>query len=59
MLDLSTFCKGRPKGFLESDVYICEYRLDKTAHLFYKISKSKYVLKVVKKVSKLTTFIHV
>ncbi|KAG8179697.1 hypothetical protein JTE90_025653 [Oedothorax gibbosus] len=42
VLDLSTYCKGRPKGFKEEDVYICEYRVDKTAHLFYKISKIKY-----------------
>ncbi|GFW22363.1 histone-lysine N-methyltransferase ASH1L [Trichonephila clavipes] len=42
VLDLPTYCKGRPKGFKEGDVYICEYRVDKTAHLFYKISKIKY-----------------
>ncbi|XP_064620312.1 uncharacterized protein LOC135483383 isoform X2 [Lineus longissimus] len=43
VLDLNTYCKGRPKGVIkEEDVYICEYRLDKTAHVFYKISRSKY-----------------
>ena len=26
----------------ERDVYICEYRLDKTAHLFNPISRNKY-----------------
>ncbi|GBN73545.1 Histone-lysine N-methyltransferase ASH1L [Araneus ventricosus] len=42
VLDLLTYCKGRPKGFKEEDTYICEYRVDKTAHLFYRISKIKY-----------------
>ncbi|XP_015917304.2 uncharacterized protein [Parasteatoda tepidariorum] len=42
VLDLPTYCKGRPKGFKEDDIYICEYRVDKTAHLFHKISKIKY-----------------
>jgi hypothetical protein len=42
VLDLTTYCKGRPKGAKEDDVYICEFRLDKTAHVFYKISRSKY-----------------
>lgn len=41
VLDLSTYCKGRPKGFKEDDVYICEYRVDKTAHFFNKIAKLK------------------
>jgi histone-lysine N-methyltransferase ASH1L len=39
VMDLNTYCKGRPKGMREQDIYVCEYRLDKTAHLFYKISK--------------------
>ncbi|KAJ8304065.1 hypothetical protein KUTeg_017648 [Tegillarca granosa] len=39
VMDLNTYCKGKPKGIRDQDVYICEYRLDKTAHLFYKISK--------------------
>ncbi|XP_054713752.1 serine-rich adhesin for platelets-like [Uloborus diversus] len=42
VLDLPTYCKGRPKGYKEEDIYICEYRVDKTAHMFYKISKIKY-----------------
>ncbi|XP_060076770.1 histone-lysine N-methyltransferase ASH1L-like [Ylistrum balloti] len=42
VVDLNTFCKGRPKGVRDQDIYICEYRLDKTAHLFYKISKHPY-----------------
>uniref|UniRef100_T1IMB6 Ubiquitin-activating enzyme E1 C-terminal domain-containing protein n=1 Tax=Strigamia maritima TaxID=126957 RepID=T1IMB6_STRMM len=42
VMDLNTYCKGRPKDFKEDDLYVCEYRLDKTAHLFHKISKSKF-----------------
>ena len=42
VLDLQTFCKGRPVGALEEHVYICENRVDKTARLFHKISKPKY-----------------
>ncbi|KAK3604677.1 hypothetical protein CHS0354_009289 [Potamilus streckersoni] len=38
VMDLLTYCKGRPKGCKEQDIYICEHRLDKTLHLFYKIS---------------------
>ncbi|XP_038073300.1 histone-lysine N-methyltransferase ASH1L-like [Patiria miniata] len=41
-MDFYTYCKGRPKGVEEKDVYICEYRLDKTAHLFNPISRNKY-----------------
>lgn len=39
VLDPNTYSKGRPKGFKEQDVYICEYRVDKTAHLFHKIKE--------------------
>lgn len=42
VLDLNTYCKGRPTGAQEEHVYICEYRVDKSARLFSKISKSKY-----------------
>ncbi|XP_022105816.1 histone-lysine N-methyltransferase ASH1L-like isoform X2 [Acanthaster planci] len=42
VMDLYTYCKGRPKGTEEKHVYICEYRLDKTAHLFTPISRNKY-----------------
>ena len=41
VLDPMTYCKGRPIEAVEEHVYICEYRVDKTAHLFYKISKSQ------------------
>ncbi|XP_069582002.1 histone-lysine N-methyltransferase ASH1L [Ranitomeya imitator] len=42
VLDLYTYCKGRPKGVKEPDVYICDYRLDKSAHLFYKIHRNRF-----------------
>nr|XP_023695525.1 histone-lysine N-methyltransferase ASH1L-like [Paramormyrops kingsleyae] len=42
VLDLYTYCKGRPKSVKEQDVYICDYRLDKSAHLFYKIHRNRY-----------------
>ncbi|XP_056020790.1 uncharacterized protein LOC125649572 isoform X3 [Ostrea edulis] len=44
VMDLNTFSKGRPKGTREQDIFICEYRMDKTAHLFYKISKQPYII---------------
>ena len=40
--DPAAFCRGRPMRAREEDVYICEYRVDKTARLFNKISKPKY-----------------
>ncbi|VVC87422.1 unnamed protein product [Leptidea sinapis] len=33
---------GRPVGASEAHVYICELRVDRTAHLFTKISRPKY-----------------
>ncbi|KAL5005481.1 hypothetical protein ScPMuIL_018937 [Solemya velum] len=42
VVDLNTYCKGRPKNVREQDIYICEYRVDKTAHLFFKINKQRY-----------------
>jgi histone-lysine N-methyltransferase ASH1L len=42
VLDYAAFCKGRPIGSVEEHVYICEYRVDKSARLFNKISKPKY-----------------
>ncbi|XP_042202296.1 histone-lysine N-methyltransferase ASH1L-like [Callorhinchus milii] len=42
VLDLYTYCKGRPKGVKDQDVSICDYRLDKSAHLFYKIHRNRY-----------------
>lgn len=43
VLDPLTYCKGRPKGYRDDDIYICEYRMDKTLHLFYKISPKQRV----------------
>ena len=42
VMDLPTYCKGRPKGTQEKDIFICEFRLDKTAHLFKKITKNEW-----------------
>lgn len=42
VLDLNTYCKGRPIGAIEEHVYICEYRVDKGARLFSKVSKPKF-----------------
>lgn len=42
VMDLNTYCKGRPIGAPEEHIYICEYRVDKTARLFSKNSKSKF-----------------
>ena len=40
VMDIPTFCKGRPIGSVEEHVYICEYRVDKKARLFDKIPKT-------------------
>lgn len=42
VMDLNTFCKGRPVDCVESHVYICELRVDKAARLFSRISKNQY-----------------
>lgn len=42
VMDPASFCRGRPNDAEEEHVYICEYRVDKTARLFNKISKPKY-----------------
>lgn len=42
VLDLNSYCRGRPIGSQEDHVYICEYRVDKGARVFSKISKPKY-----------------
>ncbi|RWS15580.1 histone-lysine N-methyltransferase ASH1L-like isoform X3 [Dinothrombium tinctorium] len=42
VLDSQTYCKGRPKGSREEDIYICDYRVDKSARFFNKISKHQY-----------------
>ncbi|KAG1709134.1 Histone-lysine N-methyltransferase ASH1L [Nymphon striatum] len=42
VMDLNTYCKGFPREYSQDGIYICEFRLDKSARLFSKISKSKY-----------------
>nr|XP_053639713.1 uncharacterized protein LOC128693874 [Cherax quadricarinatus] len=42
VLDLNSYCRGRPIGAQEDHVYVCEYRVDKSARVFSKISKPKY-----------------
>lgn len=42
VMDLNTYCKGRPVDSIESHVYICELRVDKAARLFSKNSKNQY-----------------
>ncbi|XP_014262074.1 histone-lysine N-methyltransferase ash1 isoform X2 [Cimex lectularius] len=42
VLDLNTFCKGRPVGSDPEHIYICEYRVDKYARIFAKIPKPKH-----------------
>ena len=42
VLDPTTFCKGRPVDAVEEHVFICEYRVDRTARLFSKNSRSKF-----------------
>lgn len=42
VMDLNTYCKGRPIGAPEEHIYICEYRVDKGAKMFSKVSKSKF-----------------
>ena len=42
VMDPASFCRGRPLECEEDHVYICEYRVDKSARLFNKISKPKH-----------------
>ncbi|KAI9555346.1 hypothetical protein GHT06_017861 [Daphnia sinensis] len=42
VLDLTTFCKGRPIDAVEEHVYISEYRVDRTASLFFKNVRGKF-----------------
>lgn len=44
VLDPATFCKGRPVDAVEEHVYICEYRVDRTARLFSKNARTKFPL---------------
>ncbi|XP_050293205.1 histone-lysine N-methyltransferase ash1 [Anthonomus grandis grandis] len=42
VMDINTFCKGRPIGAKEEHVYICELRVDRGAKMFSKVAKSKF-----------------
>ena len=42
VLDLSTYCKGRPLGAKEEDVYICDLKVCKKARSFSRISKGSF-----------------
>ena len=44
VLDPITFVKGRPLASQEEHVYICEYRVDKSARLFHRLAKGKDVI---------------
>ncbi|XP_059621985.1 histone-lysine N-methyltransferase ash1 [Phlebotomus argentipes] len=39
VLDVNTYCKGRPVDSEEDHIYICELRVDKGARFFSKVSK--------------------
>jgi hypothetical protein len=43
VLDLASYCKGRPKGASgkEKDVYICDLKVDKKARAFNKVTKNQ------------------
>ncbi|XP_065572831.1 uncharacterized protein LOC136035184 isoform X2 [Artemia franciscana] len=42
VLDLKTFCKGRPRDAVEDHVYICDLKVDKAARMFSKSPKPKF-----------------
>lgn len=42
VMDINAYCKGRPIGAPEEHIYICEYRVDKGAKMFSKVSKNKF-----------------
>ena len=44
VLEPGVWCRGRPLNAMEEHVYICEYRVDKSARLFNKISKPKHAV---------------
>ena len=37
VFNLNIYFKGRPKNCNEDHVYVCEYRVDKSAHAFAKV----------------------
>lgn len=44
VLDITTYCKGRPVNAREEDIYICEFKVDKKARSFSKIGKGYFAL---------------
>uniref|UniRef100_A0A6P7FLR0 Histone-lysine N-methyltransferase ash1 n=1 Tax=Diabrotica virgifera virgifera TaxID=50390 RepID=A0A6P7FLR0_DIAVI len=42
VMDINTYCKGRPIGAAPEHIYICEYRVDKGAKIFSKVAKTKF-----------------
>lgn len=42
VLDLNTYCKGRPMGASPEHIYVCEFRVDKAARLFSKVARSRH-----------------
>ncbi|XP_021955011.1 uncharacterized protein LOC110851509 [Folsomia candida] len=42
VVDPATYCKGRPIDCLEEHLYICEFRVDKTARIFNKIGRAQH-----------------
>ncbi len=48
VLDAATYCKGKPiaeytSRIIPSDLFICEYRVDKLARTFTRLPKSKHI----------------
>lgn len=44
VMDLATYCKGRPIGVREEDIYICEFKVCKKARNFSKIGKNYFAI---------------
>lgn len=42
VMDQYTYCKGKPKAFKMCDLYICDFRIDKAASSFNRVTKKKY-----------------
>lgn len=48
VFDIGTFCKGKPipeytSRILPMDLFVCEYRVDKSARTFTRLPKSKHI----------------
>lgn len=46
VLDKATFFKGKPKGFLPEDIFVCEFRVDRAAKQFNRIGKTGHGVQV-------------